>query len=161
MRFLLRDAEKLICAALFVAMTALGFVNVVVRYLTNYSFAASEELLINGFLLLTIFGAAIAARNGDHLAVTLVYDLLPPPARKVLLIVSSVLAVLLLALSAWFCWQLLSNQMATGTRSYALQIPAWYYSAGLPFGFALVLIRYIQHARDAWREFDEETPRHG
>lgn len=161
MRFLLRDAEKLICASLFVAMTALGFVNVAVRYLTNYSFAASEELLINGFLLLTIFGAAIAARNGDHLAVTLVSDLLPPPARKVLLIVSSVLAVLLLALSAWFCWQLLSNQMATGTRSYALQIPAWYYSAGLPFGFALVLIRYIQHARDAWREFDEERPRHG
>jgi TRAP-type C4-dicarboxylate transport system permease small subunit len=65
--------------------------------------------------------------------------------------------VLLLALSAWFCWQLLSNQLATGTRSYALQIPAWYYSAGLPFGFALVLIRYVQHAREAWAKLDEEA----
>jgi TRAP-type C4-dicarboxylate transport system permease small subunit len=157
MRVLLRDAEKIICAALFLSMTALGFVNVTVRYLTNYSFAASEELLVNGFLLLTIFGAAIAARSGDHLAVTLVYDLLPAPARKALLVLSGALAVLLLALSAWFCWQLLSNQLATGTRSYALQIPAWYYSAGLPFGFALVLIRYVQHAREAWAKLDEEV----
>lgn len=156
MRFLLRDAEKIICAALFLAMTALGFVNVAVRYLTNYSLAATEELLVNGFLLLTIFGAAIAARVGDHLAVTVIYDLLPPPARKALLLLSSALAVLLLALSAWFCWQLLSNQIASGTRSYGLQIPAWYYSAGLPFGFVLVLIRYVQHAHESWRRLDAE-----
>lgn len=160
MQFLLRDAEKIICAVLFLAMTALGFVNVAVRYLTNYSLAATEELLVNGFLLLTIFGAAIAARIGDHLAVTLVYDLLPPPARKALLLVASALAALLLGLSAWFSWQLLSNQLATGSRSYGLQIPAWYYSAGLPFGFALVLIRYVQYTREAWSELSAEETGH-
>jgi TRAP-type C4-dicarboxylate transport system permease small subunit len=157
MRFLLRDAEKIICAALFLAMTVLGFINVAVRYLTNYSFAATEELLVNGFLLLTIFGAAIAARAGDHLAVTVLYDVAPAPARKVLLFLSGALSVVLLALSAWFCWQLLVNQISTGTRSYALQIPAWYYSVGLPFGFALVLVRYVQYARESWREPEEET----
>ncbi|TKT75074.1 TRAP transporter small permease [Aquamicrobium sp. LC103] len=158
MQFVLRDAEKIICAALFLAMTVLGFVNVVIRYLTNYSLASSEELLTNGFLLLTIFGAAIAARTGDHLAVTLIYDLLPPPARKVLLALSSALAILLLALSAWFCWQLAANQMSSGIRSYALQIPAWYYSIGLPLGFAFVIVRYVQYARHTWRELDvEET----
>ncbi|PRD40999.1 TRAP transporter small permease [Phyllobacterium phragmitis] len=157
MRFVLRDAEKIICAVIFLAMTALGFVNVVVRYATNYSLASSEELLTNGFLLLTIFGAAVAARTGDHLAVTLVYDLVPTPLRKLILIVSSVLAVLLLALSAWFCWQLTANQMASGIRSYALQIPAWYYSAGLPFGFALIILRYAQHAMDSWRDMENKT----
>src|SRR5690606_40257782 len=79
MAFILRDAEKIVCAVLFLGMTLLGFVNVLVRYLTNFSFAASEELLTHGFLVLTIFGAAIAARQGDHLAVTLLYDALPPP----------------------------------------------------------------------------------
>ncbi|MFN6943091.1 MAG: TRAP transporter small permease, partial [Parvibaculum sp.] len=124
--------------------------NVVVRYLTSYSLAASEELLTNGFLLLTIFGAAIAARTGDQLAVTLIYDLVPAPVRKAILALATLLAALLLALSAWFCWQLVTNQMSSGIRSYALQIPAWYYSVGLPFGFALILIRYLQYARDAW-----------
>lgn len=150
MKFILRDFEKIVCVAIFAAMTLLGFVNVVVRYMTSYSLASSEELLTNGFLLLTIFGAAIAARSGDHLAVTLVYDLVPPPVRKAILALATLLAALLLALSAWFCWQLVVNQMSSGIRSYALQIPAWYYSVGLPFGFALILIRYLQYARDAW-----------
>ena len=83
MKFLLREAEKIICAALFLGMTLLGFANVVVRYGTNYSLAATEELLTNGFLILTVFGAAIAARRGEHLAVTLFYDSLPATIRRV------------------------------------------------------------------------------
>lgn len=161
MRLLLRDGEKIICAILFLAMTLLGFVNVVVRYLTNYSFAASEELLTNGFLVLTIFGAAIAARSGDHLAVTLIYDILPRGGRKILLAVSALLVCLLLALSAYFCWQLLTTQMESGIQSYALRVPAWYYSVALPFGFAIVLVRYIQHAMDSWRALDAEEPSRG
>ena len=157
MAFILRDAEKIICAIIFLAMTLLGFANVVVRYASNYSLAASEELLTNGFLLLTIFGAAIAARTGDHLAVTLVYELVPRPIRKLMLIVASGLSVLLLTASAWFTWELLSNQISSGMRSYALQIPAWYYSVGLPFAFALVVLRYIQRALDEWRDLDREA----
>ena len=66
MRFLLNEFEKIVCAVLFLGMTLIGFINVVVRYATHYSFAASEELLTNGFLLLTVFGAAIAARRGQR-----------------------------------------------------------------------------------------------
>ena len=74
MRFIFNEAEKIICAVIFLGMTAVGFANVVVRYLTHYSLASTEELLTNGFLLLTVFGAAIAARRGEHLAVTLLVD---------------------------------------------------------------------------------------
>lgn len=160
MSFILRDAEKIACAVIFLAMTALGFVNVMVRYTTSYSLASSEELLTNGFLLLTILGAAIAARNGDHLAVTLFFELLPKPLRKLVLVLAGILSVLLLALSAWFSWALVSNQMSSGIRSYALQIPAWYYSVGMPFGFALILIRYVQHILDTWKTLSDEEPRH-
>ncbi|MCR4268857.1 TRAP transporter small permease [Nitratireductor sp. ZSWI3] len=154
MSFLLRDAEKIACAILFLAMTALGFVNVVVRYTTSYSLASSEELLTNGFLLLTILGAAVAARTGDHLAVTLFFELLPKPLRKAVLLLAAALSVLLLVLSAWFSWQLVANQVSSGIRSYALQIPAWYYSAGLPFGFALITLRYVQHILDTWKDIE-------
>ncbi|CAD7050210.1 C4-dicarboxylate ABC transporter permease [Pseudorhizobium halotolerans] len=157
MAFILRDAEKIICAIIFLAMTLLGFANVVVRYASNYSLAASEELLTNGFLLLTIFGAAIAARTGDHLAVTLIYELVPRAVRKLMLVIACALSILLLAASAWFTFELLSNQVSSGVRSYALQIPAWYYSVGLPFAFALVIVRYIQRALDEWRDLHREA----
>ncbi len=156
MAFILRDAEKIICVVLFLGMTLLGFANVLVRYLTNFSFAASEELLTNGFLILTIFGAAIAARQGDHLAVTLVYDMLPPPLRKALWWFSVAMSALLLILSAWYCWQLVVNQQTSGIRSYGLRIPAWYYSVALPFGFALITIRYLEYALEFHRQVAAE-----
>lgn len=146
MRFFLREFEKITCAVLLLGMTALGFVNVVVRYGTNRSFAASEELLTAGFVLLTVFGAAIAARRGEHLAVTLISDLLPAPWRRGVAVFAVLAACLLLALSAWFTWGLVTNQYTTGMKSYALGNPLWVYSAGIPFGFALVLIRYLQYA---------------
>ncbi|PTV96019.1 C4-dicarboxylate transporter DctQ subunit [Rhodobacter aestuarii] len=150
--FLLRDAEKIICAVIFLAMTLLGFANVVVRYGTHYSLAATEELLTNGFLLLTIFGAAIAARRGEHLAVELVNDMLPRALQRVVLLLSVAASVTLLVLSAYFSWDALQNLLSNGMRSYALGIPAWYYQAAVPFGFALILIRYLQHAWEEWRK---------
>ncbi len=156
MRFLLNEFEKVVCVVLFLGMTLIGFINVVVRYATHYSFAASEELLTNGFLLLTVFGAAIAARRGQHLAVTIVQDFLPRPAAQAVFLLSIILSVLLLVASAWFSWATLMNQIGSGIRSYALGVPAWWYQVGLPFGFALIIIRYLQHAVEMWRATRQE-----
>lgn len=156
MRFLLNEFEKIVCAVLFLGMTLIGFINVVVRYATHYSFAASEELLTNGFLLLTVFGAAIAARRGQHLAVTIVQDFLPRPAAQAVFLLSIILSVLLLVASAWFSWATLMNQIGSGIRSYALGVPAWWYQVGLPFGFALIIIRHLQHAAEMWRATRQE-----
>lgn len=144
--WLLDQLEKVVCAALLLAMTALGFANVVVRYGTNHSLAATEELLTGGFVLLTVFGAAIAARRGQHLAVELISDLLPAGPRRVVIAVAALLSVVLLGASVWFSWQLVLNQMANGMSSYALGLPLWWYSAALPLGFALVLFRFVQAA---------------
>ncbi|WP_422385865.1 TRAP transporter small permease [Paracoccus tegillarcae] len=141
---MLDNFEKIVCAVLLLGMTALGFANIVVRYGTSHSFAATEELLTGGFVLLTVFGAAIAARRGEHLAVELISDLLPPAARRVVIVLAAGLSILLLAASVWFTIGLVQNQLSTGMKSYALNLPLWWYSAAVPVGFAMVLIRYVQ-----------------
>lgn len=156
MRHLLDEAEKIVCAVIFLAMTALGFVNVVVRYLTSYSFAATQELLLDGFLLLTVFGAAIAARRGEHLAVTLFTDILPGPARRLAVALSAALSILLLALSAWYAYGLVLNQYQSGVTSSGMQIPEWYATVGLPVGFALIAIRLLQAGFSEWRQAGAE-----
>lgn len=149
--FLSREAERLICAVLFMGMTLLGFANVVVRYATNYSLASSEELLTNGFLLLTVFGAAIAARQGQHLAVTALVSALPRGLARGVVIVSILLSVGLLLASAWLAWGSLVTLYRNGLTSYALRIPAWYYQAAVPFAFLLIAWRFVQHAREEFR----------
>lgn len=150
--FLSREAERLICAVLFLGMTLLGFANVVVRYTTNYSLASSEELLTNGFLLLTVFGAAIAARQGQHLAVTAVVSMLPRRAGQAVVMLSVVLSVGLLIASAWLAWGAVAVLYRNGLTSYALRIPMWYYQAAVPFAFLLIAWRFVQHAIEELRQ---------
>ncbi|SET81904.1 TRAP transporter small permease [Paracoccus homiensis] len=154
--FLSREAERLICAVLFMGMTLLGFANVVVRYATNYSLASSEELLTNGFLLLTVFGAAIAARHGQHLAVTAVVMMLPRRLARAVIVVSGILSVGLLIGSAWLAWMSLRTLYDNGLTSYALGIPAWYYQAALPFAFLLIALRFVQNAVEEYRLAEAE-----
>lgn len=138
--------EEYICSVIFLVMTLIGFANVLVRYLSNYSFAATQEILLNGFLLLTVFGGAIAARRGQHLAVSLFTDLLPAAIRPFVCWLAVVLSVVLLLLSAWFCIEMVMNQRASGIVSAGLQIPSWYYSLALPLGFFLIALRLVQAA---------------
>jgi TRAP-type C4-dicarboxylate transport system permease small subunit len=138
--------EEYICAAIFLVMTGIGFANVLVRYLSNYSFAATQEILLNGFLLLTVFGAAIAARRGEHLAVTLFADMLPLRIQPFVGWFAVLLGVVLLVLSAWYCAEMVVNQRASGVVSAGLQVPSWYYSLALPLGFLLIALRLVQTA---------------
>ncbi|MEY8118828.1 TRAP transporter small permease [Falsihalocynthiibacter sp. BN13B15] len=138
--------EEYVCSLIFLVMTFIGFANVLVRYLSNYSFAATQEILLNGFLLLTVFGAAIAARRGQHLAVTLFADMLPTALQPFVRWFSVSLGVLLLALSAWYCGEMVINQRASGIVSAGLQVPSWYYSLALPLGFLMIAVRLVQGA---------------
>ena len=103
-----------------------------------------------------MLGAAIAAKRGDHLAVTVVHDLLPRGGKVALTILATALGCVLLAAAAWFTAELVANQMATGVLSYALQIPAWYYTAAVPAAFLLVMARFVQQAARAVRDLRSE-----
>ena len=46
--------------------------------------------------------------------------------------------------------------MATGVLSYALQIPAWYYTVAVPAAFLLVMARFVQQAARAVRDLRSE-----
>lgn len=151
MRKFLINFEAYVCAILLFIMTILGFSNVVVRYLTNYSFASTQELLLIGFLLITIFGAALAARHGEHLAVTFFTDLLGKKYRKIAIILADVISIILLLLAAYYCYEMIINQYDSGVVSPGLLIPVWYYSLAMPFGFLLIIVRLIAHTAGVLR----------
>ena len=63
LRWLGRNAEEVVCAAMMVFMTVLGFTNVVARYL-GYSMAYTEELLVMLLVWLTMLGTAAGFKRG-------------------------------------------------------------------------------------------------
>lgn len=148
---LLDRLEELLAAAIVIAMALLAFANVVTRYLTNYSLAFTEELEVAALVWLTMLGAAIGVRRAAHLGFTVVRDRLPRRARRAAALLSVALTVGTCLVLIWGGITQIVAQRSLETISEALGIPEWTYTAAVPIGAALILLRVLGAAR---REVD-------
>ncbi|RAI03193.1 C4-dicarboxylate ABC transporter permease [Acuticoccus sediminis] len=130
--------------ALGVLLMALNTVsNVVSRYVFNESLYFSEELNQILIILITFAGISYAARHGRHIRMSAIYDQLPPPARKWLMVlIASVTAVFMFGL-CYFAFSYLQTQMSRGRVLPALQIPIWWTVVWLPLGFFMTGVQYL------------------
>ena len=81
--FLNKRFEELLGAFLLAVMACVAFLNVIVRYCTNWSFAASEELTVNFFVWIVLLGTSRAFREGSNFSMNVLYEAMPRPVRKV------------------------------------------------------------------------------
>ena len=144
MRRIARHVEEALAGALLVVMAVLAFLNILARYLTRYSFAFTEEIEVAALVWITMLGAAIAFREALHLGFSILRDRLPRPIRRGLAALTGVTAVATMAVLAWAGWRQIQSQIALSTTSEALGIPEWIYTAALPVGALLVIVRVLQ-----------------
>lgn len=147
--FVSRVADRLeegACVLLLAVMTAVTFVNVITRYLIQFSLAFTEELVVSLFVWLTLLGSAVAFREGGHLAFSYLVDRSPPPVRRLAIWVGAALGVTLFGLLIWFGLGQIRSERLLGTTSEALAIPQWWYTAGIPVFGALIVLRILQGA---------------
>lgn len=150
--------EEYLCAVILLFMSLLGFANVMVRYLTTFSLAFSEELLVNLFVWLSLLGIAIGVKRQAHLGVTVLTDLFPRSWQRVVLALAAVAGIVLFVIVLRQGWELTLIQRSWGARSYSLDLPMWWFSAGVPVGAAFVLIRLVQAI---WRYGRDDRERTG
>lgn len=146
MRKVLGNLEEVLCAIVLMFMAVLCFANVIVRYLTTYSLAFSEELLVNLFVWLTLLGAAIGFKRGSHLGVTLLTSRFPKSWRKGVVVFGALFSSGLFCLLAYQGYFMVSQQYQTGMTTYSMGLPMWWFSLAVPTGSVLVVIRIIQAA---------------
>lgn len=135
--------DEVIGAILLGIMAIIAFVNVINRYFFHRSLAFTEEITVNLFVWITIIGIAIAFRRGANLKMTNLFDIFNPSVKRVVLIVSAVLGVVIFCFliynSAREIWKNITFYHAT---SEALGIPTWIYSLGTPV-FSVFVIKEI------------------
>ena len=143
--------EEGACVLIFVVMTVVAFVNVVTRYVVQYSLAFTEELVVSLFVWLTLLGAAVAFREGTHLGFEFLVDRAPRPVRRLFVWLSAALGVGLFAVLVYYGVVQIRAERMLGTTSEALAIPQWWYTAGIPVLGALIVVRIVQGAVRASR----------
>lgn len=142
------------CVLVFVIMTVVAFVNVITRYVIQYSLAFTEELVVSLFVWLTLLGTSIAFREGSHLAFTFLIQRSPRVVQRLSLALATGLSVAVFAMLVYYGVLQIQNERMLGTTSEALAIPQWWYTLGIPLIGTLCVARVVQAARAAARPLD-------
>ncbi len=70
-------ANRAVVFVMMAVMTTLVFINVIARYLFNYSIIWAEEISQYLMIWIAYLGAGLALREGRHVALEIVHDRLP------------------------------------------------------------------------------------
>jgi TRAP-type transport system small permease protein len=127
------------------------FANVVVRYLTNFSFAFTEEFSIFLMVLVALLGGSSVMAKGGHLKIMFIVDRLAPKRRRVIRAAANTLTALTFLLLTIYGGRMAWDEYRFEVTSPGLGLPTWIYTVWLPvlslaiFGRAVgVLIRGLR-----------------
>ena len=124
-----------------IVLISLG--NVLVRYLSSQSFAATEEFSIALLLVLSFLGSSTAFALDRHIRVTFFIERLPPRLRQGAEWLSFMVTTLLFAFIAWYGARLTFDQYRFEETSPALGLPQWWYTLWMPVLAAAIALRLV------------------
>jgi TRAP-type transport system small permease protein len=135
--------EKLVAATAMAALCVITFANVVARYLTNYSFAFTEEYSIALMVVVTMVGAAIATAADRQIRITWFAGMLPPRGRRAAEVIATLSTVLMFSLLIVLGGRLVWDEYRFEVTSPGLGEPQWVYTLALPLLSVVVVARAL------------------
>ena len=136
--------EEGLVALLISLMTLITFIQVVARYVFNYSFVWALELTTFLFAGLIFIGISYGVRVGAHIGVDVLVKALKPGTARVVAVVATLLCMVYAAIVFVGGWLYVSKIHDIGILAQDLPIPAWVPRTVLPLGFALLFFRFGQ-----------------
>ena len=134
--------EEFLLSSAVLLIAAMTIANVFCRSLLGFSLAVTDEVAQVAIIVLCFTGLSYAAGKGRHIRMTAIYDMLPPAARKVMMIlITSLTAALLFALT-WYAAVYVVTVYQLGGISPALRIPLWALYVVAPIGLLLAGVQY-------------------
>ncbi|WP_192034982.1 TRAP transporter small permease [Halomonas sp. YLGW01] len=143
--------ERVLATLSLVVIALISLANVVVRYITDASFAFTEEFSVFLLVVLTFAGASVALRRNGHIRIGLLERALPAAPRKGLIVFQWLCGATVLGLIVWFGGKLAWEEYHWQSLSPGLGLPQWWYIVWLPVLAALMLVRLSQQCLDRLR----------
>lgn len=141
---MLTAVEHVLVVGAFITMMLFGFANVIARYFLNVSLAFSIEIVINLAVLVTMVATSIGIKHGSHLGFELLKDSAPKRLHQALVTLIALGTLLLFAVLFYYGLQTTLAEVRSGQLTPAMKIPKWIFSAAIPFGSLLSIVRTCQ-----------------
>ncbi len=142
MKKFINNFENYFMAGGLFVMTFITVINVMSRKLLGLSMSFLEEITTAMFILISLLGAAVAAKRGGHLGLSVLTDLIPKKYQKYV-------ALLTWAAAAFFSFFLIKygivmvqSEIKMGMKTAALGWPEWVFGIFLPIGGMFIFLRF-------------------
>jgi len=158
--FILDKVEEILCTLFLAVMAVAILIQVINRNTLELPFTWGEELARYCMVWLTCVGISTGVRQGSHIGVDALVNILPAGARKALRVVTNVIVT-----GLYFYMTVLSIEITLGIRetkqvSPAMQVPMYIIYSSLIVGMLLSTIRSVQITVEIIR-MKPETPPEG
>ena len=140
--------EKFILIVTMLLILVLTVGNVFSRKVIHRSWSFTEELVVAVFVLITLMAAALAAREGELVSLTLVTDRLPEKLKKPSVIITTVLSVIFTAILFRYGMEKVITQLENGKRTFVLNWPEWIFWSFVPIGSGCMILHFIEYCLD-------------
>lgn len=140
---ILNNFEEYICVTGLAVMTAVVFLQVIMRYVFSSALSWSEEFARYTFIWISWVGASYAVREGAHFRVQVFVNNLKGNARKCLELCVLAAWFTFCFFLAWYGTELVLFLINTGQVSAAMEIPMSLPYMAIPVGVGCMCIRLI------------------
>jgi len=136
--------EEALVTILMAAMTLVTFMQVVARYVFNYSFVWALELTGVMFAWLIFIGMSYGVRVGAHIGVDILVRSLGPRAARVVGSLAAALCIVYALIVTYGGYQYVSKMHDVGILMQDMPVQQWIPRLVIPLGFALLALRFAQ-----------------
>jgi TRAP-type C4-dicarboxylate transport system permease small subunit len=138
-----RTPEDWIAVLSMAALCLITMGNVVVRYLSDESFAWTEEFSVFLLVLTTMAGASAAALRGNHIRIEFFLERGTAARRRWLALFGAALGVLFFLVLAALTGRMAWDDFRYGEISMGLGVPRWWYTAWVPALCVVIAFRTL------------------
>lgn len=153
---LLAAVEKLVLTAATLLILVLTVGNVFSRYVIHRSWSFTEEIVIAVFVLISLVAAALSAREGGLVSLSLVTDMFPDKAKKPLTIFVTAASIFFSVILFRYGIQKVLTQLSNGKRTFVLNIPEWIFWIYVPIGAGCMILHFLEYCLDVCLKKEEK-----
>ncbi|NYT45717.1 TRAP transporter small permease [Alcaligenaceae bacterium] len=133
--------EDWISVLVLAALALITFINVIVRYMTDGSFAWTEEISVFLLIILTMTAGATAFVRNQHIRIEVYADGGPAQRRRRLAIIGNVIVLLFFMLLTILSGRMVFDDYTWGDTSPAIGVPNWWYTVWMPVLASAITLR--------------------
>ncbi|RXJ86672.1 TRAP transporter small permease [Arcobacter sp. CECT 8985] len=134
--------EKFMLGIGVIAMALNTIAAVISRFIFDDAIVSTDELNMIFIVVITFAGLSFAARQGRHIRMSAIYDLLGKNLKKVVMVIISFVTGSFMLFLAYFSVLYINDVYSSGRILPALGIPVYVIYLWVPIGFIITGFQY-------------------